>query len=68
MVTAKPPWDELESGFQILFKVGGGNLPKFPTDITENCNDFLRRCFHSEPKDRLTAANLLEHNFIKDVG
>ncbi|XP_074030736.1 mitogen-activated protein kinase kinase kinase 4 isoform X2 [Leptinotarsa decemlineata] len=65
MVSGKRPWFQYDSNFQIMFKVGMGQSPDPPDDITDEGLDFLDMCFKHEPKERATASELLNHNFVK---
>lgn len=59
------PWSELESNYAIMFKVGMGEVPPTPTSLSEEGQAFLSDLLQHDPKQRETAANLLEHNFLK---
>lgn len=59
------PWYELESNYAIMFKVGMGEVPPTPPTLSEEGQVFLSHLLQHDPKQRETAANLLEHNFLK---
>ncbi|PIN13171.1 MEKK [Handroanthus impetiginosus] len=63
MLSRKVPYSGLE-WHQALFKIGGGELPPIPDNLSEDARDFICRCFQVNPKDRPTAAQLLEHPFL----
>ncbi|PIN13169.1 MEKK [Handroanthus impetiginosus] len=63
MLSGQVPYSGLE-GHQALFKIGGGELPSIPDNLSEDARDFIRRCLQVNPKDRPTAAQLLEHPFL----
>lgn len=65
MATGKRPWYELESNYAIMFKVGMGEVPPAPPTLSEEGQAFLSHVLQHDPKQRETAANLLEHNFLK---
>jgi len=39
--------------------------PNIPNELSENCRDFLMKTFQFNPEDRPTAADLLEHPFVR---
>lgn len=59
------PWYELESNYAIMFKVGMGEVPPTPPTLSEEGQAFLSHLLQHDPKQRESAANLLEHNFLK---
>lgn len=65
MSTGKRPWYDLENSAQIMFKVGMGGKPQIPDTLSAEGKDFLGHCFMSDPADRYTAAELLDHPFVK---
>ncbi|XP_070502905.1 mitogen-activated protein kinase kinase kinase 4 isoform X2 [Chironomus tepperi] len=66
MASGKRPWSQFESNFQIMFKVGMGELPEIPSTLSEEGIDFVECCLIHDPKDRWTASELLQHsNFCK---
>ncbi|KAL7122990.1 hypothetical protein ACP275_01G078500 [Erythranthe tilingii] len=65
MATTKPPWSQYE-GVAALFKIGNSKeLPEIPDSLSDECKDFVRQCLQRNPCYRPTAAQLLEHPFIK---
>ena len=48
-----------------MFHVGSGESPPPPADMSEEGVEFLQLCFKHEPKERATAAALLNHAFVK---
>jgi len=65
MVQGERPWADLQSNYQIMFKVGMGQSPGVPDHLSEEGKDFLGTCFVQNPQERATAQDLLSHNFIK---
>lgn len=65
MATGKRPWFELESNYQIMFKVGMGESPQIPLKISNEGKEFLALCFEHDPKHRGTAEDLLSEPFLK---
>jgi len=64
MATGKNPWHDC-SYHQILWKVGHGTVPTIPESLDHRCKDFLMKCFGPAPKQRLSASDLVEHDFAK---
>ncbi|XP_071530903.1 mitogen-activated protein kinase kinase kinase 4 [Panulirus ornatus] len=69
MSTAKRPWPEYDSSVQIMFRVGMGQSPTIPKNLSDEGHEFLAGCFVHDPKSRATVAQLLDHTFVKvDTG
>lgn len=67
MATAKPPWSQYE-GIAAMFKIGNSkDLPPIPDHLSEEGKDFIRRCLQREPSRRPTAAELLQHPFVRNA-
>ncbi|KAH8236512.1 hypothetical protein KR026_003876, partial [Drosophila bipectinata] len=65
MASGKRPWAQFDSNFQIMFKVGMGEKPQAPESLSQEGHDFIDHCLQHDPKQRLTAVELLEQNFCK---
>lgn len=65
MSTGKRPWHELESNYQIMFKVGMGESPPIPYRLSKEGQEFLSCCFEHDPRARATAHDLLNEPFLK---
>jgi serine/threonine protein kinase len=68
MLTGRVPWDEqaFDNPMQaILYIAQDGRVPKLPTPISNELNDFLLLCFNREYKMRPTAEELIQHPFFK---
>ncbi|XP_011195434.2 mitogen-activated protein kinase kinase kinase 4 isoform X1 [Zeugodacus cucurbitae] len=65
MASGQRPWAQFDSNFQIMFKVGMGEKPEAPESLSQEGHDFVDKCLQHDPKDRLTAMELLEQNFCK---
>lgn len=59
------PWAQFDSNFQIMFKLGMGEKPDVPGDLSAEGKEFLDHCLEHDPKLRWTASELLRHNFCK---
>ncbi|KAL9141269.1 hypothetical protein ABFS82_14G091800 [Erythranthe guttata] len=64
MLTGHIPYSHLE-GMQALFRIGRGELPPIPNTLSKDAQDFILKCLQVNPEDRPTAAQLLEHPFVK---
>jgi serine/threonine protein kinase len=67
MATTKPPWSQYE-GVPAMFKIGNSKeLPDIPDHLSEEGKDFVRKCLQRNPANRPTAAQLLDHAFVRNV-
>lgn len=49
-----------------MFKIGNSKeLPTIPDDLSDEGKDFIRLCLQRNPLNRPTAAELLDHPFVK---
>ncbi|KAL6964350.1 mitogen-activated protein kinase kinase kinase [Sarracenia purpurea var. burkii] len=64
MLTRKIPYSHLE-GMQALFRIGKGEPPLIPCSLSSDAQDFIFKCLQVSPDDRPTAAQLLDHQFVK---
>ncbi|KDO46172.1 hypothetical protein CISIN_1g046714mg, partial [Citrus sinensis] len=64
MLTHQPPYSHLED-MQALFRIGRGKLPSVPNSLSRDARDFILKCLQVNPNDRPTAAQLMEHPFVK---
>lgn len=48
-----------------MFRVGMGQSPSIPKNLSEEGHEFLAGCFVHDPKSRATVAQLLDHTFVK---
>ncbi|KAG8228065.1 hypothetical protein J437_LFUL007235 [Ladona fulva] len=65
MTSGKRPWHEFDSNYQIMFKVGMGEIPPWPSTLSQEGEDFLEQCLQHDAKKRATAEALLQHTFVK---
>uniref|UniRef100_A0A7N0SVN8 mitogen-activated protein kinase kinase kinase n=1 Tax=Kalanchoe fedtschenkoi TaxID=63787 RepID=A0A7N0SVN8_KALFE len=67
MATTKPPWSQYE-GVAAMFKIGNSKeLPAIPNHLSEDGKDFVKQCLQRNPLHRPSAAQLLEHPFVKNA-
>lgn len=59
------PWNQFDSNFQIMFKVGMGESPDIPDALSDEGQKFVEHCLEHDPKERWLAADLLQHHFCK---
>ncbi|KAI8320799.1 kinase-like protein [Martensiomyces pterosporus] len=57
MWSGQQPWAELQVP-QVMFKLGQGEAPPIPDDLTETGLDFCKRCFVANPEGRPPAKEL----------
>lgn len=66
MITSKPPWSQYE-GVAAIFKIGNSKeIPDIPEHLSAEGKHFLNLCLQRDPAARPTAAQLLEHPFVRD--
>ncbi|XP_051143165.1 mitogen-activated protein kinase kinase kinase YODA-like [Andrographis paniculata] len=67
MATSKPPWSQYE-GVAAMFKIGNSKeLPTIPDHLSDEGKEFVRLCLQRNSVHRPTAAQLLEHPFVKNA-
>ncbi|XP_048135566.1 mitogen-activated protein kinase kinase kinase 1-like isoform X2 [Rhodamnia argentea] len=64
MLTQRPPYSHLE-GIQALFRIGRGEPPPVPDSLSREARDLILRCLQVNPNDRPSAAQLLDHPFVR---
>jgi serine/threonine protein kinase len=65
-----PPWyDKFDNVYTAMYYIGSTtDLPNnIPDDVSDQCKDFLSRCFVRDPSLRASATELLQHPWIADV-
>ncbi|KAF7730407.1 hypothetical protein EC973_002213 [Apophysomyces ossiformis] len=65
LYTGKPPYANLIP-MTALFRIVEDDRPPLPDSISEELRDFLGLCFKKSPENRPTAAELLNHRWIKN--
>ncbi|KAL5554643.1 hypothetical protein UlMin_042044, partial [Ulmus minor] len=64
MLTREMPYSGLD-WMQALFKIAKGEPPSVPDSLSTDARDFIRKCLQVSPDARATAAELLNHSFVK---
>ncbi|GLJ08675.1 hypothetical protein SUGI_0093460 [Cryptomeria japonica] len=68
MATGRPPWGTASNPLAALYQIGcTDDLPECPSCLSPQGRDFLDKCFRRDPKQRWTAAQLLEHPFLSEI-
>jgi serine/threonine protein kinase len=71
MLTGKHPWPELAmetTPWSAMFKIAqSGHGPPRPEDLSDDARSFLDACLSMDPAARPTAAQLLDHPWVKGV-
>ena len=50
---------------QALFMIGKGEPPPVSDSLSRDARDFILKCIQVNPNDRPTAAQLLDHPFVR---
>nr|ABK06419.1 HA-tagged protein kinase domain of putative mitogen-activated protein kinase kinase kinase [synthetic construct] len=64
MCTGQIPYSDLEP-VQALFRIGRGTLPEVPDTLSLDARLFILKCLKVNPEERPTAAELLNHPFVR---
>ncbi|KAK3419870.1 hypothetical protein EUGRSUZ_G00625 [Eucalyptus grandis] len=64
MLTRQPPYSPLEA-MQALFRIGRGEPPPVPDSLSRDARDLILRCLQVNPNNRPSAAQLLDHPFVR---
>ena len=66
MATGRRPWASLDNEWAIMYNIAQGNPPQLPTgdQLSESGIDFLNKCFERDPAKRVSAVELLQHDWI----
>lgn len=66
MATGRRPWASLDNEWAIMFNIAQGNPPQLPKpdELSRAGVDFLEKCFEGDPNKRVSAAELLQHEWI----
>jgi len=64
MLTGEHPYADVNQ-FAAVFRISEGVPPSYPNTLSDEGKDFLAKCFLVDPVKRPSAAELLEHPFVK---
>ncbi|KAL7208823.1 hypothetical protein ACSBR1_030534 [Camellia fascicularis] len=64
VLTRQIPYAGLEP-MQALFQIGSGALPPVPGSLSRDAQDFIFSCLQVNQNDRPTAADLLDHPYVR---
>jgi mitogen-activated protein kinase kinase kinase len=69
MATGRRPWAQLDNEWAIMYNIAQGNPPQLPpTDqLSPQGIDFLKKCFTRDPRNRSSAVELLQHEWITSI-
>ena len=63
LLTGYPPYFDMVA-MSAIYKMVNDGCPPLPDDISEDTEDFLRKCFIFDPDERPSAKDLLNHPWI----
>lgn len=68
MATGCHPWPEMKDPASALYRIAfSGDVPECPRWFSDEAEDFVARCLMRDPRERWTAAELLQHPFFSSV-
>nr|CEG03541.1 unnamed protein product [Fusarium acuminatum CS5907] len=69
MATGRRPWAQLDNEWAIMYNIAQGNPPQLPPSdqLSPQGLDFLKKCFTRDPRNRSTAVELLQHEWINSI-
>lgn len=65
MASGRRPWSDYDSNYQIMFKVGMGETPMLPRNLSAEGIDLIKKCLQHDSKKRSTASTLLTLPFAQ---
>ncbi|GJM93448.1 hypothetical protein PR202_ga10006 [Eleusine coracana subsp. coracana] len=69
MATGRAPWSDTDEVLAAVHRIGFTDaVPEVPAWLSAEAKHFLACCFARNPRDRPTAAQLLEHPFLASAG
>ncbi|GMN61782.1 hypothetical protein TIFTF001_030874 [Ficus carica] len=67
MASGKSPWPNSGDPVSVLYRIAhNGEVPEFPSFLSEKAKDFLGKCLRRNPEERWTANQLLKHPFLEE--
>ncbi|GMM48725.1 mitogen-activated protein kinase kinase kinase [Pichia kluyveri] len=69
MSTGRRPWSNLDNEFAVMYHIAAGHLPLLPNnnELSEQGQDFLKKCLTINPENRASAVELLQHPWIQSI-
>ncbi|KAH4860774.1 MAP kinase kinase kinase [Parastagonospora nodorum] len=66
MATGRRPWASMDNEWAIMYHIAQGDPPQLPSrdQLSEPGIDFLKKCFERDPAKRISAVELLQHEWI----
>ncbi|XP_047977947.1 mitogen-activated protein kinase kinase kinase 1-like [Salvia hispanica] len=64
MLTRRFPYGDMEC-MAAMFRIGKGERPPIPSSLSRDARDFLLKCLKADQSVRSTAAELLNHPFVR---
>lgn len=66
LLTGKPPYGDMLA-MSVLFRIVEDERPPIPKKCSQTLHDFLVQCFAKQPTQRPKAAQLFEHDWLKEI-
>ncbi|RZC65703.1 hypothetical protein C5167_009397 [Papaver somniferum] len=68
MATGRAPWSsDGDDAVSVLYRIAfSGEVPEFPSFLSENAKDFLSKCLERDLKKRWNTNQLLKHPFVDE--
>ena len=67
LIDGVPAFSDSVNMFDLSMKVSKGSEPRIPETWSQDFQDFVASCLKFDPDERLSAAELLNTNFVKKV-
>lgn len=64
LLTRELPYHPLD-GMQAVYRIGNSIPPPVPDSLSKDARDFIHKCLQVNPYSRPTAAQLLDHSFVR---
>ncbi|CAA7408391.1 unnamed protein product [Spirodela intermedia] len=66
MATGRPPWPDVADPIAAIHRIAfSADAPELPGHLSDGARDFLGKCLDRDPRKRLSAAELLDHPFVR---
>ncbi|CAF1474689.1 unnamed protein product, partial [Didymodactylos carnosus] len=71
MLTGRIPWSNYTVASSVYYltvkyRIACGEKPQIPEHLSENCVDFLKKCFMHDPNKRPSSVELEKHPFVTE--